>query len=139
MRWPTAAFCWNGDGGCTHALSRLSRRWRPTGRPSRSNTWRTMPCGARCGPRLSPTASRLAPGPGTAPRSAEVVAYFEQALQALAHLPEHSDTSVLAIEIRLALANPLGTLGEFGRSLALLGEAETLARVLDDRARLGRV
>src|SRR5262249_47237312 len=30
-------------------------------------------------------------------------------------------------------------LGEYGRLLALLGEAEALARALDDRARLGRV
>ena len=30
-------------------------------------------------------------------------------------------------------------LGEYGRRLALLGEAEALARALDDRARLGRV
>ena len=33
----------------------------------------------------------------------EAVAYFEQALQALAHLPEHGDTRGLAIELRLAL------------------------------------
>src|SRR5438093_2708828 len=36
----------------------------------------------------------------------EAVASFEQALQALAHLPEHDDTRVLAIEIRLALGTP---------------------------------
>src|SRR2546426_11860525 len=30
------------------------------------------------------------------------------------------------------------SLGEYGRSLALLGEAEALARALDDRARLVR-
>ena len=33
----------------------------------------------------------------------------------------------------------LGALGEHGRRLALLGEAEALARALDDRVRLGRV
>ena len=33
----------------------------------------------------------------------EAVAAFEQALQALAHLPEHGDTRVLAIDLRLAL------------------------------------
>jgi tetratricopeptide (TPR) repeat protein len=71
----------------------------------------------------------------------EAVAYFDQALQALAHLPDHSDTRGLAIDLRLALASggPLHALGEHGRRLALLGEAEALARVLDDRARLGRV
>ena len=69
----------------------------------------------------------------------EAVASFEQALQALAHLPEHGDTRVLAIELRLALGRPLNALGEYGRRLALLGEAEALARALDDRARLGRV
>ena len=69
----------------------------------------------------------------------EAVASFEQALQALAHLPEDGDTRVLAIELRLALGGPLSALGEHGRHLALLGEAEALARALDDRARLGRV
>ena len=69
----------------------------------------------------------------------EAVASFEHALQALAHLHEDSDSSVLAIEIRVALGGTLGTLGEYGRCLALLGEAEALARAFDDGARLGRV
>jgi tetratricopeptide (TPR) repeat protein len=69
----------------------------------------------------------------------EAVAAFEQALQALAHLPEPGDTRVLAIDIRLALGNALTQLGEHERRLTLLGEAEALARALDDRARLGRV
>jgi tetratricopeptide (TPR) repeat protein len=69
----------------------------------------------------------------------EAVTTFEQALQALAHLPDHSDTRRLALELRLAVERPLGSLGEYRRCLALLGEAEALARALDDRARLGRV
>jgi predicted ATPase len=69
----------------------------------------------------------------------EAVAAFDQALQALAHLPEPGDTRVLALEICLALERPLRALGEYGRCLALLGEAETLARGLDDRARLVQV
>jgi predicted ATPase len=58
----------------------------------------------------------------------EAVASYEQALQALAHLPEPGDTRGRAIEIRLALVNSLQTQGEHGRCLALLGEAEALAR-----------
>jgi class 3 adenylate cyclase/tetratricopeptide (TPR) repeat protein len=69
----------------------------------------------------------------------EAVGSFEQALQALAYLPESGDTRVLAIELRLALGYALSTLGDYGRRLALLGEAEALARALDDRARLGQV
>jgi tetratricopeptide (TPR) repeat protein len=69
----------------------------------------------------------------------EAVASCEQALQALGHLPEHGDTQVLAIEIRLALGGALRALGEYGRHLALLGEAEALARALDDRDRLVQV
>jgi predicted ATPase len=69
----------------------------------------------------------------------EAVTAFEQALQALTHLPEDGDTRRLAIELRLASAGPLGDLGEHGRRLVLLGEAEALARVLDDRARLAQV
>src|SRR5215467_11622917 len=69
----------------------------------------------------------------------EAVAAFEQALQALARLPEDGDTRVLALDLRLAVADALLPLAEFGRRLALLGEAEALARALDDRARLVRV
>ena len=69
----------------------------------------------------------------------ESVPSFEQALQALAHLPAHRDTRGRAIDIDLALRESLGALGEYGRQLALLGEAEVLARSLDDRARLVRV
>jgi predicted ATPase len=69
----------------------------------------------------------------------EAVASFEQALQAFDHLPESSDTRVLALDLRLALDRPLDALGAYGRCLALLGEAEALARTLNDRARQGRV
>jgi class 3 adenylate cyclase/tetratricopeptide (TPR) repeat protein len=69
----------------------------------------------------------------------EAVAAFEQALQALDHLHKDGDTSVLAIDLRLALDPALTTVGEYGRCLALLGEAEALARALDDRDRLVRV
>ena len=55
------------------------------------------------------------------------------------HLPETADTRVLAIDIRLSLGHALTQLGEHGRRLVLLSEAEALARALDDRARLGRV
>jgi tetratricopeptide (TPR) repeat protein len=71
--------------------------------------------------------------------SREAVAAFEQALHALAHLPEYADAGVWAIDLRLAVTSPLNALGEYRRYLDLLGEGETLARALDDRARLGRV
>jgi tetratricopeptide (TPR) repeat protein len=69
----------------------------------------------------------------------EAVGSFEQALQALAHLHEPGDTRGLALELHLALERPLAALGEYGRCLTLLGEAEVLARALNDRARLGWV
>jgi tetratricopeptide (TPR) repeat protein len=69
----------------------------------------------------------------------EALASFEQALQALAHLQEDGDSRVRAIELRLALGGVLQPLGEYERCLTLLGEAEALARALDDRTRLGWV
>jgi tetratricopeptide (TPR) repeat protein len=69
----------------------------------------------------------------------EAATAFERALQALAHLPEDGDTQGLALQLRLALGGALRALGEYGRCLALLGEAEALARTPDDRARLGQV
>jgi class 3 adenylate cyclase/tetratricopeptide (TPR) repeat protein len=69
----------------------------------------------------------------------EAVVYFEQALQALAHLFETHETQVLAIELRLALGGTLNALGDNKRHFVLLSEAGALAKVLDDQARLGRV
>ena len=69
----------------------------------------------------------------------EAVTAFDQALLALTHLPEHDDTRIRAIELRLAVDLPLRALGENERSLALLSEAEALARGLDDQTWLGQV
>ena len=69
----------------------------------------------------------------------EAVASFEQALSALSHLPEQRDTLEQAIDLRLALRTALAPSGDFGRVLAVLHEAETLAEALDDPRRLGQV
>lgn len=64
---------------------------------------------------------------------------FEQALQALDHLHEDGATRALASDLRLALSRVLQPLGEYGQCLVLLGEAEALARAIDDRTRTARV
>jgi class 3 adenylate cyclase/tetratricopeptide (TPR) repeat protein len=69
----------------------------------------------------------------------DAVAYFEQALSALPHLPETRATREQAIDLRLALRTALRPLGDWGRTLAVLREAESLAVTLDDPRRLGRV
>ena len=55
------------------------------------------------------------------------------------HLPETRDTREQAIDLRLALHAALWPSGDFGRILALLREAEVLAKVLSDPHRLGQV
>jgi tetratricopeptide (TPR) repeat protein len=65
------------------------------------------------------------------------VRYFEQALQALEHLPETRDTTGQGIDLRLDLRTSLSPLGEFGRMLDYMTEAERLAQGLEDRRRLG--
>jgi class 3 adenylate cyclase/tetratricopeptide (TPR) repeat protein len=67
------------------------------------------------------------------------VRYFEQALQALKHLPEKPDTLARAIDLRLDLRAALAPIGEYGRMLEVLTEAENLARALDDPRRLGPI
>jgi class 3 adenylate cyclase/tetratricopeptide (TPR) repeat protein len=67
------------------------------------------------------------------------VAYFEQALAALAHLPESRDTLGQATDLRIDLRNSLWLLGEFDRMMGYLREAEGLARTLDDPCRLAWV
>ncbi len=69
----------------------------------------------------------------------EAVGYFEQALSALPHLPEQRDTLEQAIDLRLALRSALWPSGDFGRILAYLREAESLAEALDDPRRLAQV
>ena len=69
----------------------------------------------------------------------EAVAYFEQALSALPHLPEQRDTIEQAIDLRLALRSALQPWSNWGRILAYLREAEALAVALDDPRRLGQV
>jgi DNA-binding NtrC family response regulator/tetratricopeptide (TPR) repeat protein len=80
-------------------------------------------------------------GATAAARSAhpQAVAYLEQALEALRHLPETRDTIELAIDLRFDLRNSLHALGDLERILEHLREAETLATALDDRRRLGQV
>jgi class 3 adenylate cyclase/tetratricopeptide (TPR) repeat protein len=69
----------------------------------------------------------------------EALGSFEQALNALQRLPETRDTHEQAIDLRLALRSALAPSGDYGRILALLREAESLAVALDDQRRLGRV
>jgi len=69
----------------------------------------------------------------------EAVGYFEQALSALAHLPETRTTREQAIDLRLALRTALLPSGEFERILGLLREAEALAMSLNDPQRLAQV
>jgi predicted ATPase len=69
----------------------------------------------------------------------EAVGYFEQALKVLSHLPEIRATREQAIDLQLTLRNALFPSGDFGRLLACLREAETLATALDDPRRLAQV
>jgi class 3 adenylate cyclase/tetratricopeptide (TPR) repeat protein len=80
-------------------------------------------------------------GERAAARSAHRAAarYFEQALEALAHLPPSPFTQEQGVDIRLALRYSLSPLGEFARMLEELQKAERLAQELGDDVRLGRV
>jgi predicted ATPase len=69
----------------------------------------------------------------------EAVASFEQALTAIGHLPETRERLEQAIDLRFELKTALAPLGEFERFISYLGEAEGLARTLDDQRRLGEL
>ncbi|MFQ5896985.1 MAG: adenylate/guanylate cyclase domain-containing protein [Candidatus Methylomirabilia bacterium] len=69
----------------------------------------------------------------------EAVACFEQALGALTHLPEGRDTLEQAIDLRFDLRTSLLALGQLGKMLDYLREAETLVEALNDQRRLARV
>jgi tetratricopeptide (TPR) repeat protein len=80
-------------------------------------------------------------GGRAAARSAyrQAVAYFEQALAALAHLPERHETLAQAIDLRFDLRNALLPLDEQARLFEHLRAAEPLAERLGDPQRFGRI
>jgi class 3 adenylate cyclase/tetratricopeptide (TPR) repeat protein len=69
----------------------------------------------------------------------EARAWLEQALGALAHLPDRRETRELAFDVRLALRRALLGLGEVEEIVTQLRAAEALARALDDGHRLALV
>ena len=69
----------------------------------------------------------------------EAVASLEQALAALARLPESRQTQEAAVDIRLALRSALLQLGEIRKIAGYLREAEAIATAVDDRPRLAWV
>jgi class 3 adenylate cyclase/tetratricopeptide (TPR) repeat protein len=64
---------------------------------------------------------------------------FEQALDALRHLPDSPDTVAQGIDVRLNMHTALLQLAEFERELNLLREAETLTKALGDKNRLVQI
>jgi class 3 adenylate cyclase/tetratricopeptide (TPR) repeat protein len=80
-------------------------------------------------------------GQKAATRSAnqEAVGYFEQALEAIGHLPEGREKMGLSIDVRLDLRPSMLPLGAQERMIEHLTQAESLAVKLGDKWRLGRV
>jgi tetratricopeptide (TPR) repeat protein len=73
------------------------------------------------------------------PAYQEAVVCYEQALEALSHLPKNRDMQEQAIDVRLSLRRTHQVLGEYEKTLPHLREAESLAEALGDAHRLGRV
>ena len=69
----------------------------------------------------------------------EAASYFEQALTALAHLPDDRETREQAIDLHFNLRISLAALRERERVLEHLRAAEVLADALGDERRLARV
>jgi transcriptional regulator with AAA-type ATPase domain/tetratricopeptide (TPR) repeat protein len=68
----------------------------------------------------------------------EAATCFENALAALARLPETRPRQELGIDLRFDLRNALNPLGPAHRTLVHLREAESLAEKIGDERRLGR-
>jgi predicted ATPase/class 3 adenylate cyclase len=64
---------------------------------------------------------------------------FEQALEALEHLPQSRDSLAAAVDLRVEIRNALFILGEFGRGLPYLEAAKNAAVALNDHSRLGKI
>ncbi|HTO11279.1 MAG TPA: adenylate/guanylate cyclase domain-containing protein [Candidatus Binatia bacterium] len=68
----------------------------------------------------------------------EAVAFLEQALAALGHVPETNDTFVQAIDVRLDMRPPLLQLGRLDEIRRLSGDALRMAEQIGDEARQAR-
>jgi tetratricopeptide (TPR) repeat protein/ABC-type cobalamin/Fe3+-siderophores transport system ATPase subunit len=69
----------------------------------------------------------------------DAISCYEQALAALAHLPESRQTREQAAELRFNLAHALFSVGQFERAKESFLQAEALAVALDDHRRLGQI
>ncbi len=69
----------------------------------------------------------------------EAVSYLDQALEALAQLPESRETVERSIDLRLDLRSALHPLGEFERVVETLQHASRSAESIVDKRRQGRV
>src|SRR5712691_1556735 len=80
-------------------------------------------------------------GARAASRSAhrQAVAYFEQALEIIQHLPEGREAIEQAADLRFDLRNSLHPVGDLAPILGHLSEAEKLAGMLGDQRRLAWV
>jgi class 3 adenylate cyclase/tetratricopeptide (TPR) repeat protein len=67
----------------------------------------------------------------------EAVAYLEQAVAALPHVPDTPQALEQGVDVRLALRNSLWPLGRYETGLGHLRDAEGLATELGDQRRLG--
>jgi class 3 adenylate cyclase len=67
----------------------------------------------------------------------EAVAYADQALAVLDHLPDGPEKIAAGIDLRFQLRHALWALGDFGRIRDILVEAGRLAEALGDRRRQG--
>jgi tetratricopeptide (TPR) repeat protein len=67
------------------------------------------------------------------------VGYFEQALEALTHLPPDRPMLEQAVDLRLRLCGALVPFAHWEQILTHMREAETVAAALGDQHRLGRV
>ncbi len=70
---------------------------------------------------------------------AEAAEAFEQALDAIGHVPETLERLEETIDVRLELRNAVWPIGRLDRALDSLRGAQALAERLGDRRRLGRV
>ena len=68
----------------------------------------------------------------------EAIAFLEQALDALRHLPESRETFAQAIDVRLDMRPPLLQLGRLSAILTVSTEAASMAKQVDDEMRLAR-
>ena len=123
-----AACSKNGGKRCMRILLRRWRGYRLSSWRSRWSAWRTMPSGAQLWDKAVVYCRQAGAKARAHSAHHQAVTHWEQALEALKHLPATRDMQEQAIDLRFSLRDVLNFLGDNDRIFSLPARGRSSGR-----------